>query len=506
MTRRTHILLALALVVASSVLVGPAAAQLLCRGKVATMVGTDRDDVLQGTSANDVIVGGGGRDTLIGLSGRDRLCGGGGADKLFGGEAGDLLAGGSGRDRIVGAGGSDDLFGGTQHDELFGGDGRHDRDYLFGGAGPDYLGGGDGRFDADHLYGGAGDDLVDGGDGASSEDLLNGGSGNDLIDGGEGGRDRASFIFSDAGITADLSGRTAAGDGTDQLVGIEQIEGSALSDVLTGDSGANALFGLGGDDRLVATGGGDELAGGAGDDVLDGGDGSDRATFLYSATAVDADLTRDTATGEGADSLLSIEHLTGSSFDDTLRGDAAANSIDGAWGDRDQLFGEAGDDELNGGLLPGGSLDGGAGSDLCMNGTPTECEAAGHGDPAAHSIVTDPSYGEVLRRNQLRRIRGFARGGLGPAVTGVQLSLRRFTLGGCKWWSGVQQRLIARSCAHRLWFRAPFSLRDQTWEYTLLSDLPVGSYSLRSRAVGAGYKENYFEVGRNLIAFEVTGS
>ena len=72
----------------------------ICAGKVATIVGTPGDDVLQGTHFPDVIVGGGGNDVLTGGLRKDRLCGGPGRDTLTGGFGRDTLRGGPGRDRL----------------------------------------------------------------------------------------------------------------------------------------------------------------------------------------------------------------------------------------------------------------------------------------------------------------------------------------------------------------------------------------------------------------------
>ena len=47
-----------------------------CRGRLATIVGTDGDDTLSGTSGGDVIVGLGGNDHITGRGGDDSLCGG----------------------------------------------------------------------------------------------------------------------------------------------------------------------------------------------------------------------------------------------------------------------------------------------------------------------------------------------------------------------------------------------------------------------------------------------
>jgi uncharacterized delta-60 repeat protein len=112
----------------------PAAATPKCRGRKATIVGTERRDRLSGTGAADVIVGLGGGDTIFGLGRKDTICGGPGNDKLKGGPGADRLQGGPGKDTLQGGPGKDTLQGGPGKDTLLGGPGR---DKLDGGPGRD---------------------------------------------------------------------------------------------------------------------------------------------------------------------------------------------------------------------------------------------------------------------------------------------------------------------------------------------------------------------------------
>lgn len=147
--------------------------------------------------------------------------------------------------------------------------------------------------DADTLLGGVGDDI------------LNGGGGADLLDGGDG-TDTASYSRSMTRIAVDL----AAGVGTegeaggDRLVGIENVEGSDLADVIRGDAGGN---------RLNGGSGNDELRGGLGNDVLDGGDGLDVAVFSGSRfhyTVTRGSIGAAVVSGaDGIDALTGIETL-----------------------------------------------------------------------------------------------------------------------------------------------------------------------------------------------------
>lgn len=235
----------------------------------------------------------------------------------------------------------------------------------------------------DSIYGLLGDDALHGGDG---NDLLDGGEGNDALDGGSNnggkfGGDTADYSKATNAVIVDLFAGTATGGaGDDTLINIENIIGSAFSDTLIGDDfNANELYGGKGDDTLLGGEGDDILTGGLGNDFLDGGKlGSDTASYSDAAGAVTVNLVSGLATGNaGKDTLVNIESIFGSSYADTLTGDANFNQINGGAGNDslsggggiDTLFGDAGDDSLNGGdgddLLNGGdgddTLNGGAG-------------------------------------------------------------------------------------------------------------------------------------------------
>jgi Ca2+-binding RTX toxin-like protein len=132
-----------------------------CMGLTATIVGTEKDDVISGTSGADVIVGLRGNDIINGLGGDDVICGGLGLDRINGDEGSDRLLGGNENDAIDGGDGNDFLWGGTGWDALTGGLGN---DILRGGIGNDRLAGGDGN---DTLFGQDGTDKLDGGAGSN---------------------------------------------------------------------------------------------------------------------------------------------------------------------------------------------------------------------------------------------------------------------------------------------------------------------------------------------------
>ncbi len=87
-----------------------------CKGKPATIVGTDGGDKLSGTPAADVIAALGGNDKASGLADNDVVCGGPGKDTLKGGADQDTLLGQKGKDKLKGGAGADLCKGGKGKD------------------------------------------------------------------------------------------------------------------------------------------------------------------------------------------------------------------------------------------------------------------------------------------------------------------------------------------------------------------------------------------------------
>ncbi len=189
--------------------------------------------------------------------------------------------------------------GGPGDDDFLGGSGQ---DYLAGGDGEDLL---DGALATDSLYGGDGDDTLRLGDGGNT-DRINGENGNDTIYGGDGDDMR---MFGGPGDDLILGGP-----------GRDRIEGNEGDDTL--DTGP-------GDDRRIE--------GDAGDDLIRGGAGDD--------TAIRG--------GPGRDRIFG-----GPGDDVSIYGGARADVISGGRGN-DSLFGQDGNDLVDGGL---------GGRDYCRGG------------------------------------------------------------------------------------------------------------------------------------------
>jgi len=150
-------------------------------------------------------------------------------DRIIGTAGNDVICGLGGNDVIFGKGGNDILLGGPGHDQLHGNDGR---DVLIGNSGND------------SLFGGAGTDTVD-------------------------------YSSANSDINASLATGTATGQGTDTLVGNENLTGGAGNDTLTGNANTNVLSGASGNDILLGGPGNDQLHGNGGRDMLVGNSGND---------------------------------------------------------------------------------------------------------------------------------------------------------------------------------------------------------------------------------------
>lgn len=193
---------------------------------------------------------------------------------------------------------------------------------------------------------------------------------------------------------------------TDKLIGADG------NDTLWGGAGDDSLHGGNGDDFLYGEAGDDWLQGGAGWDTMDGGDGYDIAAFVEIArtteeggglvidvTGYDGDNNASSYTvynpgTDDTDTVLNVEQLIGSNYDDLMTGGTGNDYLVGARGN-DTIIGAEGDDTLYGSLdddvIDAGENGGTAGSDTLVflqylnNGT-------AYGD--GNDVVTgfDPDY------------------------------------------------------------------------------------------------------------------
>jgi Ca2+-binding RTX toxin-like protein len=384
-------------------------------------IGNAAANSLTGNSASNSLSGGGGNDTLNG---------GGGVDALDGGLGNDIYAVDTPTDSIVDAGGTDTVqssvtfslaaLAAIENLTLTGGSaingtGNTKANKIIGNAAANLIDGGAG---ADTLIGGAGNDTyvvrdstdvvtetsTGGTDkvqshishtlqanvenlqlmgtggltatgnslnnslvGNSGNNTLNGGGGNDTLNGGAGidtlkGGDGNDTYVVDS--TTDIISDTSGTDAIQASVNLDLASYAAIENLTL--SGSASLNGTGNALDNVITGN-------AGDNVIHGGGGIDTASYGAAGSAVTVSLAKTGAQatgGAGADTLISIENLIGSNYNDSLTGNGGANVLDGRGGN-DTLNGGAGDDVLIGGkgddrLIGSGGYDtliGGAGND-----------------------------------------------------------------------------------------------------------------------------------------------
>ena len=300
------------------------------------------------TIPNGVVIenatGGPADDRIHGNAFANILTAGGGDDWLWGGDGADTLVGGEGYDRVYyddnPAGVNVNLLLSTAIDGWGATDTLSSVELIIGSSFDDVI---IGSADAATFWGRDGDDyLVD-------NSIL----GMSLL--GEHGNDT---LIAGAGRTS-LSGDL----GDDLLIG-----GAGDNIYMWGGEGNDIIYGMDGNDALTGDSGGngdDILDGGAGNDWLDGVGGADTASYADTTSGVVVNLALDgqqDTLGAGLDTLISIENLTGSSFNDTLIGNAEANILDGGDGN-DTMTGGGGDDVLVGGRGGINVLNGGDGVD-----------------------------------------------------------------------------------------------------------------------------------------------
>ena len=386
--------------------------------------GGDDDDILAGEEGDDTVFGGGGADGITGDAGNDTLSGEAGADEIDGGDGNDVISGGAGDDQLIAGAGDDTVSGGDGDDYIVAGAGA---DGVEGGAGIDTVDysastvgvefaansvgiSGDALGDTlqnieviigtafdDVLYGDAGDNTLRG---LAGRDILFGAVGNDTLDGGFGGDAMTGGTGDDVYYVDDT------GDTVTELVnqGRDRVE-TMLATYALGPNvedlkytGAGEFVGIGNELANEIIGGAldDILRGGAGADTLNGLNGSDTANYSTSSVAVRVNLATGLNSGGDAagDTLLDIENVTGSAFNDVLTGDTGDNVLDGAGGN-DTISGGEGNDRLIGGSNVN-ALIGGDGNDtfvVAANGTGTITEFAGQGIDTVESFQSSQTLG-----------------------------------------------------------------------------------------------------------------
>jgi Ca2+-binding RTX toxin-like protein len=359
-----------------------------------SITGSNGNDTLDGFGGNDTVLGGNGNDSVGGGDGDDSLDGGAGTDRadyrqasdavsvslaiagpqntlgagvdtlvnfegLLGSEFDDTLVGASGNaifETFFGMAGNDSIDGGVVTDTINYGDGNQIEYWLDAqtgvnvnlelGIAQDGQGGEDTLANFSFVIGTEFDDTMIGSNGSLFE-AFTGLDGNDSFDGGNLAASAARIAYNNSpeAVDVDLAAGTAD-DGwgsTDTFVNINFVNGSAFNDTIRGSD---------------TTAVGETFEARQGNDYIDGRGGNDAARYQNATGAVSVNLFTGRATGaDGNDTLVGIETVRGSNFDDSLTGDALANRLEGRTGNdtlvggdgNDTILGEGGNDLMQGG-------------------------------------------------------------------------------------------------------------------------------------------------------------
>jgi Ca2+-binding RTX toxin-like protein len=372
---------------------------------IENVTGSDYNDTITGNAVANELSGGAGNDTLKGGAGNDTLDGGAGSDTLDGGDGVDTVSYQStsrlpnesrGVSVNLGTGVQTELAGAAGGDTLRSIEnviGSRYNDTITGNAAANQLSGGAGN---DTLKGSAGNDTLNGGDG---NDTLDGGAGSDTLDGGEGvdtvsyqstsrssGQSGGVFVDLGTGVQKELLNRNTFVGTTATLfapdIKVADLDVTKMRFVMDGgwmqSATGKALWVAGGGSKVtfwVAVFDGtntkavqlklEDTAQGvtvvalqakyAKGDFTSGnltnfqnkyitakaGVATHPDTGAYGVASISAEVAGDT--------LLNIENVTASGYDDTITGNDGDNELYGHAGN-DILDGGAGADYLFGGL------------------------------------------------------------------------------------------------------------------------------------------------------------
>jgi Ca2+-binding RTX toxin-like protein len=307
---------------------------------VDTLTGTSGDDEIYALGGNDVIKGSAGADKLDGGTGTDTvdysasaaavnvdIRTGGGLPGIGGDAQGDTLVN---IEKVIGTGFNDTFNVDLSTVTLDGGAG--DDVYIINGSGGtiiEQVGGGNDEIRTSYAtfsmaanverltYTGA---AAFTGYGNASDNIISGGAGNDVLFGGGGadqffgGAGMDTVGYTDSTVAVNLNLKTGVHSGIaagDTFTDIEMIRGSSYNDTFVAD------------DRVMG---------------FDGGAGIDTVDYSTSAEAINVDI----RTGGGrpgiggdaqGDTLVNIEKVIGTGFNDTFNVDLSTVTLDGGAGD-----------------------------------------------------------------------------------------------------------------------------------------------------------------------------
>ena len=315
-----------------------------------------------GNALDNVITGSSSSNSLSGGDGHDRLSGGGSADTLVGGTGNDTLDGGTGIDAMTGGTGDDVYYVDSSSDTvtentLEGSDTVNSRITYTLGSNLENL-----TLIGYNKINGTGNalDNIMRGDENASKNTLAGGTGNDTYYVGAGDVVLESASSGTDTVYSALSTYTMS----NQVEILRLLDGGIAG---VGNSLANTMFGNSGDNTLE---GGSDIYG----DTLVGGDGDDiyymdeRETVIEYEGGGNDTVILDLENGDTYTLASWVENLIVERG--TVIGNDLANTIiaGSAGGERNDIYGGAGNDIIDGGTNGGDKLYGEDGNDILYGG------------------------------------------------------------------------------------------------------------------------------------------
>jgi trimeric autotransporter adhesin len=317
-----------------------------------------------GNALDNTMTGNGSDNEIRGLDGDDLLKGGGGGDVLRGGDHEDELHGQGGDDDLRGDGGDDQMFGGRDNDT-----------YAVNSAGDEVKEIANEGIDLVNVSGldfyaltanvenltllsginGTGNGLQNRIIGNIADNTLDGAGGADTMEGRLG--DDTYVVDNAADVVVELNGQgddTVLASVSYTLAGVSVERLATTNDA--GTAGIN-LTGNGINNAIIGNNGGNILNGRGGSDGMDGRGGVDTASYENNAWRVVVMLGVNGAPGLGyefglvngaevllsLDTLLNIENVRGTGFNDMLIGNEAVNELRGLGGSDTYVVQNAGD-------------------------------------------------------------------------------------------------------------------------------------------------------------------
>ena len=377
--------------------------------------GTNASETLRGSydrngqadTINDIMNGRGGDDVLLGFGGDDVLNGDDNQEDFqeqVGAAGGDSLYGGDGNDLLFGYLGNNTLDGGEGFDTA-----RYSFVSGFAEGGIDYVSADlaagvavfyslsqntGGAFEArasdtlvsiEALIGSPGDDYLFG-DGAVSN-TFDGGAGADRMEGRDG---NDNYYINNAGDIVIEAVGAAAGAADVMFASVSfAIAANVERLVLTGGQAINAIGRAAQNDTLLGNSGNNVLNGLSGNDLMRGGLGND--TYYVDSIS---DTTDEVNGGGGAADFVisSVSYTAAAGIERLYLSGSSATNATGRAAQNDMLFGNTGNNVLNG-LSGGDFMRGGLGNDTYYvdSASDTTDEVSGGGG-AADFVVSSVSY------------------------------------------------------------------------------------------------------------------